>query len=283
VWIANVLRIAALVLIGAHVSPAVAVGGFHSFSGLLLFCTVALAAAAIAYGSPYFSTAAAIPADDGTDHSHHARAASPAPWIVPLMVMIATSLITGLFSTAGFDPLYVLRVVTTVVALAAFRRAYPPLWPRSFPAAAAALGVGALVCLIWVGLTSHSAHTLITPPYPPHTPAGLRWIFWRAVGSVFVAPVAEELAFRGYLARRTMAADFASIPLDRLSWRAIALAALVSGALHAHFIAGCVAGLAYGWTARRRGRLSDAIFAHAGTNALLVAYVVSRGAWWLLG
>lgn len=277
VWVANVLRIAALVLIGAHASPAVAVGGFHSFSGLLLFCAVALATAAVAYRSPYFSKAAAT----AVDHPSHAATASPAPWIVPLMVMIATSLVTGLLSAAGLDPLYVVRVVTTAIALWCFRRAYPPLVDRGVPVAA--LAVGALVFLAWLGLTLRAPGVPIAPPFPPHSAAGIRWLFWRALGSVVIAPIAEELAFRGYLARRAMAADFTAVPLRHLSWPAIALSAVLFGALHAHFVAGCVAGLAYGWLARTRGRLSDAIAAHAATNALLVAYAVSRSAWWLLG
>src|SRR5262249_4881797 len=42
VWVANMVRIAALVAIGAHLSPAVAVGGFHSYAGVLLFAAITI-------------------------------------------------------------------------------------------------------------------------------------------------------------------------------------------------------------------------------------------------
>src|SRR5262249_18102373 len=42
VWLVNAVRIAALILIGAYLSPDVAGGGFHHNAGALLFCGVAL-------------------------------------------------------------------------------------------------------------------------------------------------------------------------------------------------------------------------------------------------
>ncbi|SHK75010.1 exosortase E/protease, VPEID-CTERM system [Roseovarius marisflavi] len=41
-WVFNVLRITALPLIGAHLSPELAVNGFHSFAGWLMFSTLSI-------------------------------------------------------------------------------------------------------------------------------------------------------------------------------------------------------------------------------------------------
>ena len=42
VWVANAFRLTALILIGTWVSPDVALGGFHTYSGSLLFSAVAV-------------------------------------------------------------------------------------------------------------------------------------------------------------------------------------------------------------------------------------------------
>ncbi|HEY7117854.1 MAG TPA: archaeosortase/exosortase family protein [Tepidisphaeraceae bacterium] len=55
VWLANAVRIAALIYIGAHVSPAAALGGFHSYAGALLFAAVVLGSAWVAYRSRFFA------------------------------------------------------------------------------------------------------------------------------------------------------------------------------------------------------------------------------------
>ncbi|MCE9595638.1 MAG: archaeosortase/exosortase family protein, partial [Planctomycetes bacterium] len=46
-WVANVVRLVALISIGAHVSPAIALGGFHSYAGTLLFCAASLSSVAL--------------------------------------------------------------------------------------------------------------------------------------------------------------------------------------------------------------------------------------------
>lgn len=42
-WLLNVVRIAALIAIGAHVSPELAVNGFHSYAGWMFFTLLAMA------------------------------------------------------------------------------------------------------------------------------------------------------------------------------------------------------------------------------------------------
>jgi CAAX prenyl protease-like protein len=105
------------------------------------------------------------------------------------------------------------------------------------------------------------------------------WILCRLVGAVVTVPLAEELAFRGYLARRLVALDFARVPLEHLSWLAVLGSALAFGMLHHRIVAATLAGIAYGLVARRRGFLADAVVAHATTNALLAVWVLWTGNW----
>ena len=54
-YLANVFRIAALVVIGAKLSPDVAIGGFHSKSGWVFTCGLALGLLVWVRHSPTFS------------------------------------------------------------------------------------------------------------------------------------------------------------------------------------------------------------------------------------
>ena len=55
IWVLNALRIAVLVSIGAHVSPAVAVQGFHSEAGWIGFLIVTLSSMAVSQRMPFFA------------------------------------------------------------------------------------------------------------------------------------------------------------------------------------------------------------------------------------
>jgi CAAX prenyl protease-like protein len=115
----------------------------------------------------------------------------------------------------------------------------------------------------------------------PPLAAGL-WLLGRLVGFVVAAPVVEELAFRGYLMRRLGAVDFDAVPPRAVGWAAILVSSLLFGAMHDWLLAGTAAGVVYALVFRHRGRLADAVLAHATTNALLVAFALSTGRWWLL-
>jgi CAAX prenyl protease-like protein len=105
------------------------------------------------------------------------------------------------------------------------------------------------------------------------------WLVLRVVGSVIVAPLVEELAFRGYFLRRLINADFREVAVGRLTWLSVGLSSVAFGVVHGRWIAATLAGLCYALVLRRRAELSDAILAHATTNALIVVYVLATGAW----
>jgi membrane protease YdiL (CAAX protease family) len=60
------------------------------------------------------------------------------------------------------------------------------------------------------------------------------------------------------------------------------VSSIAFGALHGgRWIAGTLAGLLYGYAVLRRGKLGDAVVAHATTNAILAVYVVVWSQWQL--
>ena len=132
------------------------------------------------------------------------------------------------------------------------------------------------------------AGTSATSPIPTslaEIPAGLAavWLLFRVLGSVITVPVAEELAFRGYLLRRLISANFDDLSTPRFTWLSFLVSSVLFGALHGRWLAGTVAGLFYAWAMYRRGRVEDAILAHAITNALIAAAVLILGNWGLWG
>jgi CAAX prenyl protease-like protein len=105
------------------------------------------------------------------------------------------------------------------------------------------------------------------------------WLTFRIVGSVLTVPIAEELAFRGYLLRRLISAEFENVSFRQFSWLSLLGSSLVFGALHDRLLAGTLAGVVYALVLRRRGELCDAVVAHATTNLLIAAYVLATGTW----
>jgi CAAX prenyl protease-like protein len=104
------------------------------------------------------------------------------------------------------------------------------------------------------------------------------WIVTRTVAAVLTVPLAEELAFRGYIARRIMSADVESVSFHSLSLVAVLVSSLAFGILHGRmWLAGILAGVVFAVVAKLRGRLGEAVAAHATANLLIALWVIARG------
>jgi exosortase E/protease (VPEID-CTERM system) len=273
IWLTNVLRIAALVAIGTWVSSAVALGGFHSQAGWLTFSAVALGLVAITRHARLFARSSALPAP----------ASSPSAvtvYLAPFLTILTTSLISRACS-AGFEWLYPLRVVGVVLVLWFFRREYARLhWTASWQA----MALGAAAFGIWIAwhpasLPSDRGIGLEVDLASLPTGWAAAWLSFRVIGSVVLAPFSEELAFRGYLTRRLVAADFERVPPLQFSWGPFLISSALFGALHEVWLAGTLVGMLYALALYRRGEILDAVLAHVTTNALLTAYVFATGSW----
>jgi CAAX prenyl protease-like protein len=108
------------------------------------------------------------------------------------------------------------------------------------------------------------------------------WLVFRTLAAVITVPIAEELAFRGFLIRRLISENFDSLDPRRYTYAAVLLSSVAFGLMHGErWVAGTVAGILYAIALLRRGRIGDAIVAHAITNAGLAAWVLLRGDWGL--
>ncbi|MFO0726149.1 MAG: exosortase E/protease, VPEID-CTERM system [Myxococcota bacterium] len=262
-YVANAIRIVALLVVGAYVSEAAAVGGFHSKLGWIMFATVTLGLATFARRSAWFSRD--VEEEPGRNET--------AFYLLPLLVLLGIGFLTGLLAQ-GLDRLYILRILgSALVSVPAWRTLS---WKAKDPLSAIALGVVAF--LAWVLLApSGSGEVLQKSLSALPAPERVAFLSLRVLGSVLVVPLAEELAFRGFLLRRLMRADFEEVPYQHSSWIAVLLSSLAFGVLHQHILGGFLAGVAFALAQRRGGALGDAFLAHATTNGLVAAVVLLFG------
>jgi len=146
-----------------------------------------------------------------------------------------------------------------------------------------AAGIGVAVYLLWIGISALTdSYTSQAPPKAFSeiaSPLVVVWIVGRVLGAVLVVPIVEELAFRGFLLRRLVASDFTKVRYDQWQWEAVLISSFAFAAVHQQWIGGFAAGLLYAYAQKRRGLLSDAIMAHAVTNALIAMQVLFGGYW----
>jgi exosortase E/protease (VPEID-CTERM system) len=270
-WLLNVVRIAALILIGTWDAGA-AMRGFHSVAGWLFFNLVACG---LIWASRRLGLFAAMP------HSAP-RPAPAAAYLAPMLAIIATSMFTVAFSN-GFELFYGLRVIVAAAALWLYRaelRAIcsKPSWFALLP--------GVLVFALWIALTPDSAAADAGFDRAlrglPALGAAL-WLLLRVAGAVATVPIAEELVFRGYATRKLIASEFETVPLGRFTWLSFLGSSILFGAMNRQWVAGTAAGMIFAIVLYRRGALSDAVLAHATSNGLLSAYVLSLHKWSLWG
>ncbi len=273
IYLLNAARITALILIGNAGAQQIALGGFHSQAGWIAFSALSLGLCLLARRVSWITVqpggAAVVAAEESNP---------TAAYLMPFLAILAAGMLATAVS-AGFEWLYCLRFFSAAAALYVYRDAYRELdWRFGWRGIAA----GAALFALWIGMDHSPARPM------PHAlvaaPAGLRagWILFRALAAVVTVPVAEELAFRGFLLRRLKSAGFESVPWSRVGWPALLVSSLLFGLMHGpRWPAGALAGLLFGWLAMRTGRIGEAVAAHAATNALIAIYVLAGGQWQL--
>jgi exosortase E/protease (VPEID-CTERM system) len=270
-WLGNVARISSLMLIGARIDPGIAIGSFHSKAGWIFFSAITLGFALIVQRLAWFSRAEKRDVGESSDN--------PAvPLLLPVLAWIGIGLVTSAFSD-GHDPLYGVRVIVVGVLLWAYRKHYRQWLNRP---TMAAWVIGALVGIAWLVIPFDLPPIENQSPAPGETwaaPWFSLWVVLRCLGAIVIIPLCEELAFRGYLARRLARRDFWELPLTHLPWFGMIGSSLIFGAVHGRWVLGTFTGIIFALLVRRSGRLADAIVAHAVSNAVIAAWVVAMGDW----
>jgi exosortase E/protease (VPEID-CTERM system) len=144
-WAFNVARITTLILIGAHVSPSLAVNGFHSYAGWIFFTILALTILVVARRlawlrvRPAGAAEAVVPLRDDWNAAR----------VLPFVAFMAASMIgSALFEDP--DAAYPFKAAVMALALLPFARFYRAIDWRLDPAALAA---GLAAAALWVAPT----------------------------------------------------------------------------------------------------------------------------------
>ncbi len=222
------------------------------------------------------------------DYLRKKFAASPVyARVAPFVIFL---ILTSLQDILGADLRYWLYLAKTVAGawLIWEMRHFVAEMRWAFSWEAVAVGVG--VFILWVGLDAWvpKNHLFFKPgggDWNPHEQFGpgaaLAWLFIgvRIFGSTVIVPPLEEVFYRSFLYRYFVRTDFQNLPIgQRHAWSWV-VTSLIFGLVHYEWLAGILCGLVYQWLVIRKGRLGDAMTAHALTNLLLGLWVVWRGAW----
>lgn len=208
--------------------------------------------------------------------------------ILPFLVYLAFLLVVALLGRLGVPAaqlrwLYAVKIAAVVATLAVCWRHYTELhsWRLGPIAAGAALAVGALVFVLWIGLNAGWMVVGTPGGFDPRTGGQVDWLMVavRIAGAALVVPVMEELFWRSFLLRWLDKLDFLALDPGRVRLQSVAIAALLFGFEHNQWLAGIVAGLAYSALYMRHKSLWSPILAHALTNGVLGLWVVHTSNW----
>jgi exosortase E/protease (VPEID-CTERM system) len=257
IWILNAVRIAALVLIGKW-NPDAAVKGFHSVAGWLLFNALACGLVWTSWRFDIFAR----------PHDDHPAPGPAGAFLLPMLLLLASTTVARAFAP-NLELLYPLGIVAGLVVLWLYRAELSVLpWDFSWLPIAA----GGLVSALWFGWSRGAAlgDTMMMGGRVLTLRDASAWVVIGVAGALIAVPIAEELAFRGYVARRLISADFETVPFSQFSWLAFLGSSIAFGVLHTAWIPATLAGMVYAGVMYRRGRLTDAIVAHVTSCALLL-------------
>jgi exosortase E/protease (VPEID-CTERM system) len=271
-WLFNAVRIFLLILLGSWSSD-LAMNGFHSVAGWLFFDAVTAILVLASRRSSIFAKSQATAATASCSYP-------VAPYLMPLVAMIVVAMVAQIVFP-GFQTLYPLRVIAGAGTIWFYGRSTPfPHWSVSWTAVV----FGTLAFVTWVVLQPGGDVVVMDASFRAAmmrlpTLIAVGWLLFRVVGAVFLVPIAEELAFRGYLLRRLISADFELVSSRRFTWLSFLGSSVIFGMMHSQWLAATVAGMIFALSMYRRGLLFDAVVSHAIANGLLSAYIMISGHW----
>lgn len=215
---------------------------------------------------------------------------SRAAWarVLPFLVYLSFFLVDMLLSKLGIAPeslrwLYPVKTALVTLSLIICWREYTELhrWDLGIKRVIGAVAVGLAVFGLWISLST--GWMVIGSPegYDPRTGGDIDWLLVaiRIAGAALVVPVMEELFWRSFLMRWLDKNDFLALEPARVTLQSAAIAAVLFGFEHNLWLAGIVAGAAYGFLYVRTSSLWSPIIAHAVTNGVLGVWIVSTGNW----
>ncbi len=203
-----------------------------------------------------------------------------APFVIFLLLTFAPGSVNDESAKFWF---YLVKTLVGAWLILEMRPFVPEMrWALSWEAVA----IGVAVFVMWVGIDPFYPHPKQTgSDWNPRAffgeHSGVAWMFMgvRILGMTLVVPPIEEVFWRSFLYRWFVRTDFQNLPFTRFHPTSFIVTSALFGSEHFQWLAGVLCGFAYQGLVIRKGRLGDAMTAHAITNCLLGLYVCWKGAW----
>lgn len=218
-----------------------------------------------------------------------------AAYVAPLAVyLVGVSLAASL--PDAYPVAYAGVVVLTVAAVLWAWRRVSVIRPhrRVVPGVACGLvGIALWIGLSELGVEAALAAALpesIRPPervgFDPWRELGgglATWAFVaaRLTGLVLLIPIAEELFWRGFLLRWTIAEDWRAVSLGTYRLQSFLIVTALFTLVHSEWVAAAIYAMLLNGLLYWRKDLWQCVVAHGVSNAVLAAYVISASAWYL--
>ena len=217
-------------------------------------------------------------------------------YVVPFLLYFVPSMFesaTGM--PLGYEAICTLKGVAAGMALWTFRHHYPAISTIGFGSAIIAGGLG---CVVWIGLEwMQSVIPVLSQlkllflqsdragfnPFSGELSFELRMAFLivRLIELTLIVPIAEELFWRGFLARYLIADDFLSVRQGTFTVFSFFIVTAAFASVHPEILSAIVWGVMINVLYRKTGNIWACVLMHAITNALLAGYILATGSWHL--
>ena len=209
------------------------------------------------------------------------------PWVLPFALFLVLAALEGQF-TDYYPVFYSVKIALVTAVLMRLWRFLPEAHVRR-DGVGLAIGLGLVLAVLWVEVD------IITPHFPAifgnrigydpfakiHNPLfRVLFLLVRFFGLVAIAPVCEELFYRGLLLRFiTDMDDFRRVAIGRFSMGAFAAVVGLMAVSHPEWLAAAVFSAAMCALLARTRNLFACIVAHGVTNFALGIYVLLSHDW----
>lgn len=210
-----------------------------------------------------------------------------APFAMYILCLVFEQPLSHALMAAGGDVrwLYAFKVGLVALLLLGFRNAYDELsrpgqlsaWEYGF-----CIALGLIVFALWI--LPYPSWAVLGEAGAGFDPTRNGEIDWhlagtRIAGAALIVPVMEELFWRSFVMRWLVHTNFLQVDPARTTRYAFLATACLFAVEHNLWLAGLLAGIAYGWLYAKLRNLWAPVLAHAVTNGALGLWVVQTSAW----
>jgi len=274
----NIIRITLLIILGEEISPALAIGGFHSVAGWISAVLVSLL---IVFVFSHWSWIQKVTLNNQSYTQQTLDSKLAQAILIPFVIFAVMTLFGKIFDD-GFDYFYPVKIIITLGVVIYFWKYYQLKAPDKIVIPVIA---GIIVAILWFLLVpvNEQVNTSFTDTISS-MPLELLfiWGFFRLIGFLILIPVLEELVFRSYIISRLSGQNLNNNQKPDFNILAILLSSLLFGFIHDAWIAGTIAGFIFAYVRYQSESITSCITAHGVANALVFCIAAFTGNWSLV-